>query len=59
MKSGRIFKGGSGIGAGAAIGLAVCFALGYESKNLPQVLGLGLSIGVTLGAILDFLNRKK
>jgi hypothetical protein len=59
MKEDKKMNGGSWIGIGAAIGLAISYALGSKSENFSQILGLGIAIGVAVGAVIDFINRGK
>jgi hypothetical protein len=55
----RYFGNGSGIGFGAAAGVAISFALGNKSDYQPQIIALGLALGVAFGALIDFWSRPK
>jgi hypothetical protein len=59
MKEDKKGNGGNGIGLGAAIGVAIAVAVDPQSDNLLPHIAWGLSIGVVLGAVVDFLNRPK
>ncbi len=57
MKGDKKHRVGTGIGVGSGVGVAIGFAMGQNTANPSQFIGLGLAIGVALGSLVDIWHR--